>query len=170
MKTQKKRPAQTGELVGTRFQPDLLHKIDSWRATLPDIPTRPEAIRRIVQVGLTEPSALPAPKPVDPPVMEEHPPHAIPAELVTAIERCRASRPFLETFDDAVSYLLEQGLDALNPPDELVILDHETYQAVRTFANGMDTADAVERLLLQALAGWRAEMSAIKELRKSGHL
>jgi hypothetical protein len=51
-KTQKRRPTQTGELVGTRFQPDFLSKIDVWRRTQSDLPTRPEAIRRLVEKGL----------------------------------------------------------------------------------------------------------------------
>jgi hypothetical protein len=51
-KTPKKRPPQRGELVGTRFQPDLLQLIDEWRREQPDPPTRPEAIRRLVSKAL----------------------------------------------------------------------------------------------------------------------
>lgn len=48
----RKRPTQTGDLVGTRFQPDLLKQIDDWRREQPDLPTRPEAIRRLVVQAL----------------------------------------------------------------------------------------------------------------------
>jgi hypothetical protein len=51
-KSGKPRNPQRGELVGTRFQPDLLKKIDEWRREQPDPPTRPEAIRRLVVRGL----------------------------------------------------------------------------------------------------------------------
>lgn len=52
-KTRKPRPKETGTLVGTRFQADLLGKIDSWiAAQTPPFPTRPEAIRRLVETGL----------------------------------------------------------------------------------------------------------------------
>ena len=44
-----RRPGQTGLLVGTRLQPELLAKLDAWRKEQPDLPTRPEAIRRIIE-------------------------------------------------------------------------------------------------------------------------
>jgi hypothetical protein len=50
--THKKRPDQTGTLVGTRFQPDDLASLDSWRREQADIPARPEAIRRLVRKAL----------------------------------------------------------------------------------------------------------------------
>jgi hypothetical protein len=43
-------------LVGTRFQPGLLEAIDQWRKLQPDLPTRPEAVRRLVQQALNESS------------------------------------------------------------------------------------------------------------------
>jgi hypothetical protein len=51
MKTRKKRPAQTGELVGVRFQPDPLAALDEWRRKQTDLPSRAEAIRRLVELG-----------------------------------------------------------------------------------------------------------------------
>jgi hypothetical protein len=48
-KTRNKRPKQTGLLVGTRLQPELLSRLDDWRRDQPDLPTRPEAIRRIIE-------------------------------------------------------------------------------------------------------------------------
>jgi hypothetical protein len=51
-KTRKPRSPQRGELVGTRFQPDLLELVDSWRREQKDLPTRPEAIRRLVVKAL----------------------------------------------------------------------------------------------------------------------
>jgi hypothetical protein len=53
--TKKRRgPAPTGigTLVGVRLQPDLLASVDRWGTTQDDLPGRPEAIRRLVEIGL----------------------------------------------------------------------------------------------------------------------
>jgi hypothetical protein len=53
--TKKKRgPPATGigTLVGVRLQPDDLAAVDAWRDEQDDAPTRPEAIRRLVEIGL----------------------------------------------------------------------------------------------------------------------
>tara|TARA_R110000787_G_scaffold83794_1_gene180059 strand:+ start:1090 stop:1275 length:186 start_codon:yes stop_codon:yes gene_type:complete len=53
--TRKRRgPAPTGKgtLVGVRLQPDQLGKLDAWREGQDDKPTRPEAIRRLVEKAL----------------------------------------------------------------------------------------------------------------------
>jgi hypothetical protein len=52
MKTPKKRAAITGDLVGVRIQPDMAKTIDDWRRKQDDLPGRPEAIRRLVELGL----------------------------------------------------------------------------------------------------------------------
>lgn len=49
----KRRASTTGTLVGTRFQAPLLDAIDSWRKAQDDLPTRPEAVRRLVELGMT---------------------------------------------------------------------------------------------------------------------
>lgn len=41
-----------GTLVGVRLQPDDLAAVDAWRDQQDDAPTRPEAIRRLVEIGL----------------------------------------------------------------------------------------------------------------------
>jgi len=38
-----------GTLIGVRLQPDLLSKLDEWRSKQRPIPTRPEAIRAMVE-------------------------------------------------------------------------------------------------------------------------
>jgi hypothetical protein len=48
----KRRPDQPGTFVGTRIQPDLLAEIDAWRREQPDLPSRPEALRRLAVKGL----------------------------------------------------------------------------------------------------------------------
>lgn len=48
----KPRPTTTGTLVGTRFQATLLDAIDAWRKEQDDLPTRPEAVRRLVELGM----------------------------------------------------------------------------------------------------------------------
>jgi hypothetical protein len=52
MKTRKKRAPVTGELVAVRIQPELGKQLDDWRRNQEDVPTRPEAIRRLVELGL----------------------------------------------------------------------------------------------------------------------
>jgi hypothetical protein len=39
-------------MVSTRIQPDLLAEIDAWRREQPDLPSRPEALRRLAAKGL----------------------------------------------------------------------------------------------------------------------
>jgi hypothetical protein len=51
-KTPKKRAPITGDLVGVRVQPELGREIDDWRRKQDDLPGRPEAIRRLVELGL----------------------------------------------------------------------------------------------------------------------
>jgi hypothetical protein len=51
-KTRKPRAPQTGELVGVRLQPDALDRLDAWRRIQDDLPSRPEAMRRLFELGL----------------------------------------------------------------------------------------------------------------------
>jgi hypothetical protein len=54
--SQKKRgPPATGKgtLIGVRLQPDPLSRLDRWSNSQDDKPSRPEAIRRLVELGLT---------------------------------------------------------------------------------------------------------------------
>jgi hypothetical protein len=47
------RPATgKGEATMVRLQPDLAGRVDGWATSQPDAPTRPEAIRRLVELGL----------------------------------------------------------------------------------------------------------------------
>jgi hypothetical protein len=48
----KARPLETGTPVLVRLQAHPLHQIDDWRRKEPDIPSRAEAIRRLVEIGL----------------------------------------------------------------------------------------------------------------------
>ncbi|RYD91399.1 MAG: hypothetical protein EOP50_14365 [Sphingobacteriales bacterium] len=48
----KKRPPETGTLVGVRLQADTLAQLDAYRAEFNPEPTRPEAIRRILETNL----------------------------------------------------------------------------------------------------------------------
>jgi hypothetical protein len=47
-----KRAAVTGDLVGVRLQPEMARHLDDWRRKQDDLPGRPEAIRRLVELGL----------------------------------------------------------------------------------------------------------------------
>lgn len=53
--TKKRRgPVPTGKgiLIGVRLQPPELGKLDTWRAKAEGEPTRPEAMRRLAELGL----------------------------------------------------------------------------------------------------------------------
>jgi len=41
------RPRVDATPITLRLPPDLLSRLDDWRKTEPDLPTRPEALRRI---------------------------------------------------------------------------------------------------------------------------
>jgi metal-responsive CopG/Arc/MetJ family transcriptional regulator len=48
-----RRAEQPGTLVGVRLQPDALSELDAWVAEQAGRkPTRPEAIRRLIKLGL----------------------------------------------------------------------------------------------------------------------
>ena len=54
-------PTGVGVLIGVRFQPDALARLDKWAAS--HAPSRPEAIRRLVERGLkAEPTAEKTPR------------------------------------------------------------------------------------------------------------
>jgi hypothetical protein len=60
--TQKRRgptPTGKGELLGVRVLPPLIAKLDSWIAKQDDAPSRPEAIRRLVETALTHQPLVP---------------------------------------------------------------------------------------------------------------
>jgi len=50
----KRGPPATGKgtLIGVRLQPDPLSRLDKWSISQDDKPSRPEAIRRLVERGL----------------------------------------------------------------------------------------------------------------------
>jgi hypothetical protein len=45
-------PTGKGTLIGLRLQPRPLARVDRWAASQEDDPSRPEAIRRLVELGL----------------------------------------------------------------------------------------------------------------------
>jgi len=50
--SRKQRPATTGDPVMVRVHPDMAKQLDDWRRKQEDLPGRPEAIRRLVELGL----------------------------------------------------------------------------------------------------------------------
>ena len=47
------RPATgIGIQIGTRWPPEIVRLVDEWRREESDLPGRPEAIRRLVEIGL----------------------------------------------------------------------------------------------------------------------
>jgi hypothetical protein len=55
------RPKIGAMLIGVRLPPDQLARIDAWANAQPDLPGRPEALRRLAALALGPPAA-PAPK------------------------------------------------------------------------------------------------------------
>lgn len=47
------RPTVDSEAVTVRLLREMITQIDNWRREQPDIPTRPEAMRRLVLLGLS---------------------------------------------------------------------------------------------------------------------
>ena len=47
-----KRPSVTGDPVMVRIQPDMAKELYDWRRKQDDLPGRPEAIRRLVEIAL----------------------------------------------------------------------------------------------------------------------
>lgn len=47
-----KRAPERGEGILVRLQPERLEALDEWRLTQADQPSRPEAMRRLYEVGL----------------------------------------------------------------------------------------------------------------------
>jgi hypothetical protein len=55
----KQRPPGPGVQVVVRLQPDPLSALDKWAAKQSDQPTRAEAIRRLIELGLKSPTKTP---------------------------------------------------------------------------------------------------------------
>ena len=51
-KSKRGRPPVESEAVNVRMAVDALQNIDDWRRKQADLPGRPEAIRRLVELGL----------------------------------------------------------------------------------------------------------------------
>jgi hypothetical protein len=51
-KSKRGRPAVESEAVTVRMVADALKSVDDWRRNEADLPGRPEAIRRLVEIGL----------------------------------------------------------------------------------------------------------------------
>jgi hypothetical protein len=58
-KQRKPRAPVTGDPVMVRVQPNMAMRLDDWRRRQDDAPGRPEAIRRLVEIGLSKPSNRP---------------------------------------------------------------------------------------------------------------
>lgn len=59
--TQKRRgpkPTGKGSLIGVRLQPDMLEKIDALRAKHDPMPSRPEAIRQVLEATFRDDEGL----------------------------------------------------------------------------------------------------------------
>jgi hypothetical protein len=52
-KKPKGRPKTDSEAVNVRIEREALERIDAWRRDQNDLPTRPEAIRRLIEAGLS---------------------------------------------------------------------------------------------------------------------
>jgi hypothetical protein len=59
IKKSRGRPPVESEPVTVRMTVDALQTLDDWRRKQDDLPGRPEAIRRLVEIGLKAESELP---------------------------------------------------------------------------------------------------------------
>lgn len=53
-KKSKGRPAVDSEAINVRMERSLIDRLDEYRRGQPDLPNRPEAIRRLVERGLEQ--------------------------------------------------------------------------------------------------------------------
>ncbi len=51
-KSSKGRPVVDSEAVNVRLVRSMVTNLDNWRRTQDDVPSRPEAIRRLIELGL----------------------------------------------------------------------------------------------------------------------
>jgi hypothetical protein len=58
-KSTKGRPSVDSEAVNVRMERPQLLRLDDWRRVQADMPTRPEAIRRLIELGLEAAKAKP---------------------------------------------------------------------------------------------------------------
>ena len=49
---QKRRAAQTGQMIGVRVQPEMLARLDAFIADQPETVTRPQAMRALAEAAL----------------------------------------------------------------------------------------------------------------------
>jgi hypothetical protein len=54
VKSRKPRAKGTGEPVLVRLQPEIAGSLDDWRREQSDLPSRAEAIRRLIELQLTK--------------------------------------------------------------------------------------------------------------------
>lgn len=87
----RKRSAATGTLVGVRLQDNELNAIDAWAKKQTPPITRPYAIRRLVEIGLSKPS-------ISPP-----------------------SRPLAKRAQELAEKTIERLVDPATPPEEKVV-------------------------------------------------
>ena len=55
----RRRPTETGTLIGVRLQPPDLANVDSWAARQNEKLSRPEAMRRLIELGLASGRTIP---------------------------------------------------------------------------------------------------------------
>jgi hypothetical protein len=100
----KRGPPATGKgtLIGVRVQPPSLTLLDAWIGAQGDKPSRPEAIRRLVELALntTSPKGVPL----------NAVPANIPKDLAKRIDRW--AKTMGKAHSEAMRHLLEIGLSA----------------------------------------------------------
>jgi hypothetical protein len=55
----RKKTTGPGELIGVRLHGPQIKAIDQWAAAQPDSPSRPEAIRRLIDAAIVDEKTLP---------------------------------------------------------------------------------------------------------------
>ena len=145
-------------MLRMRVSPSWLSEIDEWRRREADLPSRAEAIRRIIEIGkkLNTDEGQRAQGDGDAPSAPA-PSLDFPQYLLDQIEEYRSIRPFLETTDAAIRDLIEQGLEYADPPETLVQLGEDDVRAIRQLANGKSVEDMARQMIDYAIRAYRAK-------------
>lgn len=142
------------ELKSTRFifsaEPSLIARIDEWRRQQEDIPSRAEAIRRLVRLGVDggAPQAVVATVPASLP--------AFSPEVEAQIEHYRVQRPYLANRDEAVTDLIERALEDRDLPENMIELRANIFDAVKALAGDKTPTAMIHEMLDYAIRGYHA--------------
>lgn len=99
-----------GTQVNARLDDATLDALDAWRIKYKGVPTRPEAMRRLVEIGLSTVTAAQPAQPIQAVPTGSGIPFEFDQETVAEIDMWRAKQPSKPDFVSAVQQLISTGL------------------------------------------------------------